>query len=172
MEVVTGPDSILREDFCRLVETHQTALLRTCYLILRDRGMAEDAVQETFLKAYRAADTFRGQCSEKTWLMRIAVNTCRDMRRRAWFRYMDRRITPEEIPEAAVPFAARDDSLTQAIMALPPREKETLLLYYYHDMTVTEIGESLHLSVSAVSNRLKRGRERLKALLEGDEQDE
>lgn len=172
MEVVTGPDSILQEDFCRLVETHQTALLRTCYLILRDRGMAEDAVQETFLKAYRAADTFRGQCSEKTWLMRIAMNTCRDMRRRAWFRYMDRRITPEEIPEAAVPFAARDDSLIQAIMALPPREKETLLLYYYHDMTVTEIGESLHLSVSAVSNRLKRGRERLKALLEGDEQDE
>ena len=172
MEVVTGPDSILREDFCRLVETHQTALLRTCYLILRDREMAEDAVQETFLKAYRAADTFRGQCSEKTWLMRIAMNTCRDMRRRAWFRYMDRRITPEEMPEAAMPFAARDDSLTQAIRALPPREKETLLLYYYHDMTVTEIGESLHLSVSAVSNRLKRGRERLKALLEGDEQDE
>ena len=172
MEVVTGPDSVRREDFCRLVETYQTALLRSCYLMLRDRGMAEDAVQETFLKAYRAADVFRGQCSEKTWLMRIAMNTCRDMRRRAWFRYMDRRITPEELPEAAVPFTPRDDSLTRAIMALPQKEKETLLLYYYHDMTVTEIGESLQLSVSAVSNRLKRGRERLKALLEGDEQDE
>ena len=45
MEVVTGPDSILREDFCRLVETHQTALLRTCTLYLKDRQLAEDAVQ-------------------------------------------------------------------------------------------------------------------------------
>ena len=172
MDVVTGPGSIRREAFCRMVETYQTALLRSCYLILRDRGMAEDAVQETFLKAYRAGDSFRSQCSEKTWLMRIAVNTCRDMRRRAWFRYIDRRVTPEDLPEASAPFTARDDSLTQAMMALPQKEKEALLLYYYHDMTVTEIGESLHLSASTVSHRLKRGRERLKALLEGDEQDE
>lgn len=172
MEAVTGPDITFQEDFCRLVETHQTALLRTCFLVLKDQGMAEDAVQETFLKAYRAADSFRGQCSEKTWLMRIAMNTCRDMRRRAWFRYNDRRITPEDLPEASIPFTARDDFLTQAIMALPQREKEALLLYYYHDMTVVEIGKSLHLSPSAVSNRLKRGRERLKGLLEGDGKNE
>ncbi len=172
MKTVAGADIVQREDFCRLVETYQTALLRSCYLILQDRGMAEDAVQETFLKAYRAMDMFRGQCSEKTWLMRIAVNTCRDMRRRAWFRYIDRRVTPEDMAEASVPFIEREDSLVQAIMTLPQKEKETLLLYYYHDMTVTEIGESLHLSVSAVSHRLKRGRERLKTLLEEEEQDE
>ena len=56
-----------------------------CYAMLRDAEQAKDAVQETFVKAYRAMDDWRGACSEKTWLTRIAVNTCRDMRRSAWF---------------------------------------------------------------------------------------
>ena len=73
-------------------------------------------------------------------------------------------------PLACTPATAT--SVMVDVMALPPRLKEIVLLYYWQDMTVTEIGASLHLSVSAVSNRLKRGRERLKALLEGDEQDE
>ena len=53
----------------------EVPLLRTCYLILRDAALAEDAVQETFLKAWRAKDDYRREASEKTWLMRIAVNT-------------------------------------------------------------------------------------------------
>lgn len=65
----------------RLVERYQTDLLRMCYLNLRDAELARDAVQETFLKAYRSMEHFRGDCQEKTWLMRIAINTCRDMRR-------------------------------------------------------------------------------------------
>ena len=67
-----------------LVAQNQEKLLRTCYLYLRDRQLAEDAVQETFLKAYRSLPAFRGDSSEKTWLMRIAVNTCRDLYRSEW----------------------------------------------------------------------------------------
>lgn len=54
-----------------LVERHRTALVRMCCLCLGDASLAEDAAQETFLKAYRALDSFRGECDEKTWLMRI-----------------------------------------------------------------------------------------------------
>ena len=79
----------------RLVAEHQTALVRMCCLCLGDASLAEDAAQETFLKAYRALDGFRGECDEKTWLMRIAINTCRDMRRSRWTRHVDRRVTPE-----------------------------------------------------------------------------
>lgn len=64
-----------------MVERYQTPLRRMCCAILHDAALSEDAVQETFLKAYRAIDGFRGECGEKTWLMRIAINTCRDMRR-------------------------------------------------------------------------------------------
>ena len=74
------------EQIRRLMESYGTAMLRMCYLSLQDVMLAEDAVQDSFLKAYQKWDTFRGECSEKTWLMRIAINTCRDYRRRAWFR--------------------------------------------------------------------------------------
>ena len=87
-----------------LVERHRTALVRMCCLCLGDASLAEDAAQETFLKAYRALDSFRGECDEKTWLMRIAINTCRDMRRSRWTRHVDRRVTPEMLPEASAPF--------------------------------------------------------------------
>ena len=56
----------------------EVPLLRTCYLLLKDAALAEDALQETFVKAWRSYGSYRGEASEKTWLMRIAVNTCRD----------------------------------------------------------------------------------------------
>ena len=86
-----------------MVGTYQRPLLRMCYLMLKDEELARDAVQETFLKAYRALERFRGESSEQTWLTRIAMNTCRDMRRSFWFKHVDRRITPEDLPETAWP---------------------------------------------------------------------
>ncbi len=80
MEVVTGPNISYEEMLAQMVAQYEVSLLRTCYMYLRDRELAEDATQEAFLKAYKALPTFRGECSEKTWLMRIAMNTCRDMK--------------------------------------------------------------------------------------------
>ena len=65
MEVVTGPDFVHTQTLNRLVEQYQTDLLRMCYLYLHDAELARDAVQETYLKAYRALDSFRGECGEK-----------------------------------------------------------------------------------------------------------
>ena len=153
--------------FEELVAQNQEKLLRTCYLYLRDRQLAEDAVQETFLKAYRSLPAFRGDSSEKTWLMRIAVNTCRDLYRSEWFRHMDRRVIPEELPESGVPFTSREESLIVEVMRLPRRLREATLLYYYHGMDEREIAEALGVSRSAVSDRLSRARRKLKELLEG-----
>ena len=150
-----------------LVAQNQEKLLRTCYLYLRDRQLAEDAVQETFLKVYRSLPAFRGDSSEKTWLMRIAVNTCRDLYRSEWFRHMDRRVIPEELPESGVPFTSREESLIVEVMRLPRRLREATLLYYYHGMDEREIAEALGVSRSAVSDRLSRARRKLKELLEG-----
>ena len=97
METVKGPDSSQEYLLTKLIDQYQAVLLQMCFMYLHDRTMAEDAVQETFLKAYRSMTAFRGECSEKTWLTRIAINTCRDMKRSAWFRHMDRRVTPEDM---------------------------------------------------------------------------
>ena len=169
MDVVKGPDGIREETFVELVAQHQTALLRMCYMVLRDRQQAEDAVQETFLKAYRAMDGFRGGSSGKTWLVTIAMNTCRDMRRSAWQRYVDRRLTPEELPEPVLPPDEDDQELMARVMQLPPRLREVIVLYYYQDMTMVEIAKALGLAQSTVTTRLKRAREKLREVLEGEE---
>lgn len=168
MEVVTGPDSVRDQTLWRLVDQYQTTLLRMCFLYLQDEEQAKDAVQETFLKAYKAANTFRRECSEKTWLMRIAMNTCQDMRRSAWYRYVDRRIAVDALPQTATVEPPEEDvQLTRSVMRLPHKLKEVVLLYYYQDLTMTEIAETLGIAQSTVSMRLKRARSKLRTTLEG-----
>ena len=164
-----NPESVpgTAPDFTRLVKQYQAAVLRVCYLYLCDRSQAEDAVQETFLKAYRSLKDFRGEASEKTWLTRIAVNTCRDMLRSAWFRHTDRRVTTDMLPE---PRDLRDPyhrEVAAAVMNLPTKLREVILLYYYRGLSAAETAEVLKISQPAVSGRLKRARERLKAELKG-----
>ncbi len=108
-------------DFDRLLEQYQVPVLRVCYLYLCDRSQAEDAVQETFLRVYRGLHTFRGGCNEKTWIMKIAMRVCYDINHSAWYRFINRRVTPEMLPEAAAPFEEKDDTLTRAVIRLPIR---------------------------------------------------
>ena len=170
-----GPDTATDRDqkLISLVDRYQEPLLRMCCLYLRDRSLAEDAVQETFMKAYRALDSFRGESSEKTWLMKIAMHICCDINRTGWFRFMNREITPEMfVDKEAPPPGERDEELAAAVMKLPRKLREVILLYYYQGMNVNEIADALNLSHSSVSGRLKRGREKLKNMLEGRELDE
>ena len=171
MEAVKDPDSIRDQTIERLILQYQTPLLRLCYIQLQDRALAEDAVQETFLKAYRGFASFRGDSSEKTWLIRIAVNTCRDIQRGGWFRHTDRRVTPEMLPVGAVHPDTEDLDLSLAVMKLPRKIREAIILYYYQDMSTEEVAETLGIVQSSVSNRLRRGREKLRKLLEGRDHD-
>ena len=168
MDCCKGPDhpSSNEEKITDLINAYQIPLKRMCCVWLKDAALAEDAVQETFLKAYAALSDFRGDCSEKTWLMRIAVNVCRNLRRGWWFNHVDRSVEIERLPEAAVPFEEKDDSLMDMISALPRHLREITLLYYYQDMNMSEISEALNLSVSAVSRRLEKARRQLRAQLE------
>ena len=164
-----GPSCNEEERFSQLVSQYQRQLLHMCAMYLHDESTAEDAVQETFLKAYRALPQFRHDCSEKTWLMRIAMNTCRDMTRTAWFRHTDRRVTPEELQLPAQEEASREEDreeLAQAIMKLPRKYRDALLLYYYQDMNQEEVAQALNTSPSTVSKRLKHARDKLRTLLE------
>ena len=174
MSNVKGPDNApdRNQRLEQLVGRYQEQVMRMCFLYLCDKTMAEDAMQETFLKVYRAMDTFRGEASEKTWIMRIAIRTCYDMNHSGWFRVFNRQVTPDMVPETAVPFEESDDELMNAVIRLPIRLREVILLYYYQHMNVNETAEALGISQSSVSGRLKRGRERLKAMMEGSEFDE
>ena len=166
MEFVKGPTDSREEMLAHMVAEYEVILLRTCYMYLHDKALAEDATQETFLKAYKALDSFRGESSEKTWLMRIAMNTCRDMKRNAWFRYMDRSVEIERLPQPAKAFEFMEaDDLTQAILKLPTKHREVILLHFYQDMTMREIASVLDISASTVQKRVKAACGKLKKIL-------
>ena len=171
METVKAPDSHPEAMLERLVRENQVSLKRLCYLYLHDQAMAEDAVQETFLKVYRSLKDFRGEASEKTYLTRIAINTCKDMLRTGWFRHIDRRVTAEELPsrQEADPYHRE---VAAAVMNLPRKLREVILLYYYRGLNMQEIAEVLNITQPAVTGRLKRAREKLKTELKGGGIDE
>ncbi len=171
METVKGPDS-QEQRIEEMVARHQLPLLKLCYAYLHDEELAKDAVQETFIKAYRNLDGFRGTSSEKTWLNRIAINTCKDLRKTGWFRHVDRSVTPEMLPETETPGKPEETGLTAEIMNLPVRLREAALLCWYHGMTYSEAAEVLGISLQAVGSRLDRARKRLRFAVEGSDGDE
>ncbi len=166
MDDVKGPDT--PEYFEQLVSEHQTQLRRLCCMLLKDVHLAEDAVQETFLKAYRSMDRFRKDSSERTWLTRIAVNTCRDMMKSRWFRWIDRSVEIGDLPEPEAPEEPADTGLYETVMRLSLKQREVVLLYFYRNMTMQEISDILQISVSNVSRRLENARKALRKQLEED----
>ncbi len=134
MQEIKAPDPCLEEQFTKLVNSHQTSLLRMCYLYLRDLNLAEDAVQETFIKAYKAMPSFRQESSLKTWLMRIAINTCRDMQRGSWWKRIDRSVTLDKLAEELMSFPIEAVTVNMEIAKLPTKLREVVLLYYYQGL--------------------------------------
>jgi len=149
-----------------MITRWEKTLLRLCFAYLCDSALAEDAVQETFFKAWKSRDRFRGEAEEKTWLTRIAINTCKDLLKSAWMKNTDRSVTPDVLPEGSVPFDERDDTVTRAVMALPPKIKEVTLLHWYQGMTLDEMSKALRLPRSTVNYRLKKAKLMLKQELE------
>ncbi len=149
-----------------LIDLYGDDILRLCLAYLGDRHLAEDAFQETFLKAWKSLERFRGESSEKTWLSSIAVNTCRDVLRSGWFR-MQRRSQPIdrllELP-ADTP-ALQDTPVRAAVLNLPGKYREVILLYYDQNMKLKEIAQLLHLPPNTVSTRLRRARKQLEKTL-------
>lgn len=153
-----------------LIDAYGDDVLRLCVLYLGDRHLAEDAFQVTMTKAWRQLASFRGQSSEKTWLCRIAANTCRDMLRTGFMRFRKRCEPLEALPElAALPPDERRGDVRDAVLALPGKYREAVVLYYFEDMKQWEIAELLRLPVHTVSTRLRRAKALLAKALNEEE---
>lgn len=161
-------------DLDRIMDSYGTGLLRLCYLYLKDYHLAQDAVQETFIKVYSKYASFRSESSEKTWITRIAMNVCRDMMRKR--SYKDR---PEEFSDYMAADATgtpeqdaidHDENivLLDAIRGLPDIYRQTILLYYYDGFKAEEIAHIQHTAKSTVNVRLKRGRDMLRRVLKDE----
>ena len=153
---------------------HQEAVFRLAYLLLGDPADAEDAAQETFIRAYRALDRFDGARPLRPWLMQIAANLARN-RLRSVGRYVAalRRALatePEPVIHAAADQASREDAdlLWQAIRRLDASDQEIVYLRFFLDLPIEETAQALGIAEGTVKSRLHRALGRLRAVVERD----
>ena len=151
----------------RLMEEYGDRVMRTCLLFLQDRLLAEDASQETFIRAWRALDQLREGATEKAWLMKIAVNVCKSMLRSRSRRIPDAKAAADEMPEPGAPDRYPDHTVFDAVSALPVRYRSPVILCYYQGLSAGEIAGILHLPGATVRTRLARARALLRDELEG-----
>jgi RNA polymerase sigma-70 factor (ECF subfamily) len=146
-----------REAFDALVERYQRDVYRICYRYVNNHHDASDLAQDVFLKAYRAIGRFRGDSAFSTWLYRIAVNTCLNFRAS---RHRPSEELKDDVPDAGRRVDARmeDDELSQqvreAVSRLPEKQRATLILKVYNDMTHEEVAAILGSTVGTVKANL------------------
>lgn len=154
-----------RKEIERLMEEYGSSLLRMSAIYLKDAFLAQDAVQETFLKAYRHLNDYRGESSEKTWLTSILINTCRDMLKTAYFRHHSR-MNMDMLSETPADFRFPDNTVISEVMRLPAKYRVVVLLRYYEEMKIKEVSSALKLSVGKTRSRLNKANEILRGRLE------
>ncbi len=146
-----------------LYRTHSNRMKSLAYHMLGSRLDAEDAVQETFLKTFRTMRTFAGQCALSTWVFRILVNTCRDVRRK-------RQRQPEfdlqpELAHSGTPDLALRLALRRALASLDDAHRMVFVLFEVEGLRHSEIAAILDVSEGACRARLFEAKRRLKRLL-------
>lgn len=169
MEHAEVPGMNPEQRLSQWIEQYSDTILRTCFLYLSDQSQAEDATQDTWIKAWKHMKDFdrHGIVNEKAWLLRIAINTCKDYRRTSWFRHIDKGQALEDLPPRLLSVEPEDHELTMLIMELPERYKQVILLYYFHGLTMQETADTLGISQPTVQRRLKKAEELLKGFLTG-----
>ena len=162
--------------FTELVQAYQTPIYNLCYRMLGEAGEAEDAAQETFLRAYAQLGSYDAGRSFKTWLFSIANHHCIDRlrkRRLTWLSIDDEDLPPhpalqeqEPGPEESLVRRQQTQMLQGLLAKLPPEDRSVIVMRYWYDLSYEEIAEATRSTVSAVKSRLHRARGSLGQLLE------
>ena len=154
--------------FTTLVQTYQTAIYNLCYRMLSEADQAQDATQETFLRAYTQFHRYDPERPFKTWLFSIASHYCIDRLRRRRVTWVD--IDDEPLaghpmlrekrvgPEDASLQQERAADVQALIETLPAKDRAAVVMLYWYDLSYQEIAEATGTTVSAVKSRLHRAR--------------
>ena len=154
------------QTFEGIVRRWQGPLVNMAWRYCRDRGRAEEMAQEAFLRAWRGLEGWRRDSSFSTWLFALAANVFRSELQR----FPAVNVPLEDVAEPAGPATQHDglaerqsdEAVRRAVMALPTRYREPVVLYYFHEMDVAAASRTMGLPEGTVKARLARGREMLR----------
>lgn len=166
------PQCITAEDFDRIVRLHQRRIYRVLLSLVNDPDLADNLTQECFLRAYQKRDTFRGEASIETWLIRIAVNLARDQarnRRWAFWRtlFPSTEATNREMeaceasdpgpsPERVVLAREQLAAVHSIVQKLSPQQGVVFALRFFEELSLEEIAHAMKLEVGTVKAHLFR----------------
>lgn len=155
--------------FMNIVDAYQRPVYNLCYRMLGDVTEAEDAAQETFLRAYTKLNTYNPGRKFSSWLLSIASHYCIDRLRKrryqmiSWDDLPPWNVMPDTgpQPEEAALKRESDDALHQLLDTLPSDYRAATILRYWYEMSYDEIADTLDTTVSAIKSRLFRARQML-----------
>lgn len=147
----------------QVVRRYAQSVSSACMMRLQSYADAEDCFQNTFLKLYQKSPEFRDESHLKAWLLRVAINECKNC-----IRDNRRHLSLDTALHIPAPSAEDDADLSWALMKLEPDYREAVYLYYVEQMKVREIGEILGKNQNTVKTLLSRGREKLRQIYGGD----
>ena len=151
----------VNETATALLDRHGESILRLAYSYLHNQSDAEDILQDTLIQYLRTAPILESPAHEKAWLLRVAGNLSKNLLRAQGYRQAD------QLEETLVAQEREDLSYVwEAVKALPVPYREAIHLFYYEGYSTAQIAQILDQKESTVRSRLKRGREKLKPLLE------
>jgi len=157
-----------------LISLYGNDVLRIATAYTRSSTISEDIFQEVFIKVARNIDKFENRSTEKTWIIRITINTCKDFLKSSWNKKVilleNIRANGANHSEDTILKNEKNSIIIQEILKLPEKYKEVILLYYYQDLLTADIAKILNIKEASVRTRLKRAREiikdKLKIILE------
>lgn len=156
-----------------LMDRYGEDLVRLAYTYVKDHQIAEDILQDVFLKVFVHREQFRGQSSYKTYLYRITINRCYDYLRSAAYKKNRLLTTLNNImkstnnTEESVMRNSENYQIGEEILSLPLKDREVIILYYYKELSLDEIANLMECSINTVKTRLFRARLKLKNKLKG-----
>ncbi len=149
------------KEFARVYEKYVDSVYRVCLMLLKNTSDAQDAVQNVFIKLINKKEDFENENHLKAWLITVAKNECKNVLKH-WF--FSQRSDSSQLEN--ITYSDKNDSLINEIFELPDKYKLPLYLYYYEGYSTQETAEILGIKHSTLRTHLKKGREKLKKILE------
>lgn len=171
-ELVREAQSGNRQAFSQLVEKHQRTMMRVALRLTRDLELAEDVVQESFIKAFQKLDGFEGRSSFKSWMYQITMNTAKNKIRGSFREQLgveDLTIAAAAKSEARLSFQDLQEFIRSAVEELPERQRVALTLRIFEDLSFKEIAEIMECPYDTAKANYRHALMKLKVKVEKHE---